>query len=64
MGGKLDDSRRSTTCSKVAPWHAAPNFDYRAVLIQEVEVEREVHAEGMDTGAAGDEQTRTDLVDV
>lgn len=61
---KLGDSCRPATKCKVAPGHGAADFNHATVCVQEVEIEPEVHAKGMDTGAAGDEQARTGLVEV
>jgi hypothetical protein len=48
----------------VAPRNAAPGLYDRASLIEEIEVERKAHTEGVDAGATGDQQARAGLLKV
>jgi hypothetical protein len=58
-GGNLKDGCRATVPDEAARGDGATDGEDRALGVEEVDVEVEPHAEGMDRGAVRDQQART-----
>jgi hypothetical protein len=55
-GGKLEHGGGAGVADEAARAHVAVDGERRAALVEEDEVEREAHAEGVDAGATGNQQ--------
>ncbi len=62
VAGQLEDRRRSTLRDDATRRHGTPDRTSPTAAVEENEVERKAHAEGMDAGAPGDQQSHPDLL--
>jgi hypothetical protein len=61
-GGNLENGGRAPMSGQAAWAHPEPDSDGPAPPVEEHEIEAEAHAEGMDAGAARQQQARSSLL--
>jgi hypothetical protein len=64
MSGKLENCRAPSAGDEAPGRDAADGYENRPALVEEIEVEREAHAEGVDARAARDQQAGAGLLAV